>query len=143
MRNGRKQSSASTDSDSDSGDRAATPGASVAQARRQLVQWRDAIARQTVERPGRSLALAVGAGYLVGGGAFSRLTARVLGLGLRIGLRVAAVPIVTQGLILLGKSLFREGGFGDAQAVGDMPDIRAGNGKMQLRHTDPKETSSP
>lgn len=140
MRNGKKRTSGDGSGADES--RAAT-GDWEGGATQQLAQWRDSIARQTVERPARSLALALGAGYLVGGGIFSRLTARVLGLGLRIGLRVAVVPMVTQGLITLGKGLFRDGGFADAETVGDGPDIRAKNSKMQLRHTESKETSSP
>ncbi|HEX3901795.1 MAG TPA: hypothetical protein VH853_03030 [Polyangia bacterium] len=47
--------------------------------------------------------MAVGVGYLLGGGLFSRLTARILGAGIRIGLRTALLPVVTEGLLALGQ----------------------------------------
>jgi hypothetical protein len=45
----------------------------------------------------------VGVGYVLGGGLFSRLTARIVGTGLRIGLRTALLPFVTEGLLVLGQ----------------------------------------
>jgi hypothetical protein len=41
---------------------------------------------------------AVGMGFVLGGGLFTRLTARILGVGLRIVL-VAALPILQEGLV--------------------------------------------
>lgn len=110
--------------------------------RKRMGYWKDTIARETAERPGRSLALAVAAGYLVGGGVFSRLTARLVGLGLKIGLRMVAIPVVTQGLAMFGENLFRDGALDDVQNVGDVPDARP-EIKKQLRHTEPKETQTP
>lgn len=57
-------------------------------------------------RPLRTAALAVAAGYLLGGGLFSKLTARLVGTSLRVGLRVAFIPFVTQGLVAWGGELF-------------------------------------
>lgn len=37
---------------------------------------------------------AVGIGYVLGGGIFSRFTAKLLGTGLRLGVRLAAVPFI-------------------------------------------------
>jgi hypothetical protein len=71
--------------------------------RRRVESWADRLVRQTREHPGRSVALAVGVGYLLGGGLFSRLTARIVGTGIRIGLRAALVPFVTEGLFVLGQ----------------------------------------
>jgi hypothetical protein len=68
-----------------------------------LASWADKLTRQTREHPGRSVAMAVGVGYLLGGGLFSRLTARILGAGIRIGLRTALLPVVTEGLLALGQ----------------------------------------
>jgi hypothetical protein len=51
------------------------------------------------EHPGRSVAIAVGTGYVLGGGLFSALTARILGAGLRMGVRLALIPLVTEILI--------------------------------------------
>jgi len=47
--------------------------------------------------------MAVGVGYVLGGGLFSRLTARIVGTALRIGLRTAVLPFVTEGLLLLSQ----------------------------------------
>jgi len=57
--------------------------------------------------PYGTVAAAVGIGYVLGGGLFSPLTARILGLGLRIGLRLAAIPVLRDEL------------FGFAEALGD------------------------
>jgi hypothetical protein len=63
----------------------------------------DKLVRQTREHPGRAVAMAVGVGYVLGGGLFSRLTARIVGTGIRIGLRTALLPFVTESLIALGQ----------------------------------------
>jgi hypothetical protein len=48
-----------------------------------------------IERhPGKALVLALAAGYIVGGGLLTRLTARLLWAGVRIGGRMATVPFV-------------------------------------------------
>jgi len=49
-------------------------------------------------RPARSLALALGAGYLAGGGIGTILTARLLSVGARIALRLAIVPVLADGV---------------------------------------------
>jgi hypothetical protein len=58
--------------------------------------------------PYRMMALGVGVGYVLGGGIFSPLTARLVGFGLRLGLRLAAVPFIQQELMGL-VDLMREG----------------------------------
>jgi hypothetical protein len=56
--------------------------------------------RQRVEdEPVKTLAMAVGAGYILGGGLFTALTGRLLFGGLRIGLRLAALPLVRDELM--------------------------------------------
>jgi hypothetical protein len=75
----------------------------VSRAREQVESLADKLVRQTREHPGRSVAMAVGLGYVLGGGLFSRLTARLLGTGIRIGLRTALLPFVTEGLVVLGQ----------------------------------------
>jgi hypothetical protein len=72
-------------------------------ARGELGAWAERLARQTREHPGRSVAMALGVGYLLGGGLFSRLTARIVGTAIRIGLRTALLPFVTEGLLVLGQ----------------------------------------
>lgn len=76
---------------------------SGSETRRQVESLADQLVRQTREHPGRSVAMAVGVGYVLGGGLFSRLTARIVGTGLRIGLRTAILPFVTEGLLVLGQ----------------------------------------
>jgi hypothetical protein len=71
--------------------------------RKRALAWTDSLIQQTREHPGRSVAMAVGVGYVLGGGLFSRLTARLLGTGIRIGLRTAILPFVTEGLVALGQ----------------------------------------
>lgn len=58
--------------------------------------WRAGLRRQLATHPGRTVALAAGTGYLLGGGLFSRLTGKILGTGLRVALRLVAVPLVAE-----------------------------------------------
>ena len=71
-------------------------GRRASKTRRQAESLADKLVRQTREHPGRSVAMAVG-------GLFSRLTARIVGTGIRIGLRTALLPFVTEGLLVLGQ----------------------------------------
>jgi hypothetical protein len=95
---------------------------------------RDAIddIKETVDLQGRvdrhpygTLAAAVGIGYVLGGGLFSPLTARLLGLGLRMGLRMAAIPVLRDELFGFAEALGRGatggrgGGAADARATAD------------------------
>jgi hypothetical protein len=48
--------------------------------------------------PYGTLAAAVGIGYLLGGGLFTPLTGRIVGLGLRVGLRLAVWPMLKDQL---------------------------------------------
>jgi hypothetical protein len=59
--------------------------------------------RQTVDLPGRvdrhpygTLAAALGIGYVLGGGLFTALTGRIVGLGLRVGVRLALLPMLKE-----------------------------------------------
>jgi len=74
-----------------------------------------------VERhPYGMMLAAVGVGYLLGGGLFSRLTGGLL----RIGLRVAALPIVKEELMLMAKSALanaREQGNGPRTTPAEPP----------------------
>lgn len=60
---------------------------------------------ETRERPWRAVAVAAGAGYVLGGGLLSPLTARLLGLGLRVGLRASMVPLLSAGITQWASSL--------------------------------------
>ncbi len=66
--------------------------------RKRIDRWRDILSEQIDEHPGRTVAVALGTGYLLAGGLFSRLTARLMRLGMRIGFRVGGTPLVTQVL---------------------------------------------
>lgn len=75
---------------------------------------RDAVSnlRETLDIDGRvdrnpygMLAAALGVGYVLGGGIFSPLTARLVGLGLRMGLRLAAIPFIKEELLGLAESV--------------------------------------
>ena len=67
--------------------------------------WRDTLSQQMKEHPGRTVAAALGAGYVVGGGLFSRFTAHVVEIGMRIGLRVGLVPLVAKSVFALGQGV--------------------------------------
>ncbi len=49
--------------------------------------------------PYMMMAAAAGSGYVLGGGIFSTLTARFVGLGLRLGLRLVAIPFIQRELL--------------------------------------------
>ena len=75
---------------------------------------RDAVKdlKETLDVDGRvdrhpygTLAAALGIGYVLGGGLFSPLTARIVGLGLRLGLRMAAVPFLQRELMGIAAAL--------------------------------------
>jgi hypothetical protein len=64
------------------------------------------------------LAAAVGVGYVLGGGIFSPLTSRIVGLGLRMGLRLAALPFLERELLGLAESVGGGSGAESASAGG-------------------------
>jgi predicted lysophospholipase L1 biosynthesis ABC-type transport system permease subunit len=57
------------------------------------------VERRLERSPYGTVAAALGIGYVLGGGVFSPLTARALGLGLRLGLRLVVLPILTEQLV--------------------------------------------
>jgi hypothetical protein len=56
------------------------------------------------------IAAALGAGYVLGGGLFSPLTARLVGFGVRMGLRLAAIPFLENELRELTESVVNGSG---------------------------------
>jgi hypothetical protein len=56
------------------------------------------------KNPYGSLAAAVGIGYVLGGGIFTPLTARIVGVGLRLGMRLALLPLLKQELFELAET---------------------------------------
>jgi hypothetical protein len=55
--------------------------------------------------PYGTVAAALGIGYVLGGGIFTPLTARIVGLGLRIGVRLALLPMMKDQISELADSL--------------------------------------
>lgn len=107
--------------------------------------WRDTVVREAKERPARTAAIALGAGYLLGGGLFSGLTARLVGTAVRVSMRLALIPLVTQSLAsvsdgLLGGLGGLGGGSKSDDEAGDSPQGRSEtrNGR---RHSEHKETN--
>jgi hypothetical protein len=64
------------------------------------------------ERVGRhpygSVAAALGIGYVLGGGLFTPLTSRIVALGLRIGVRLAILPMLKDEISVLADALTGE-----------------------------------
>jgi hypothetical protein len=60
---------------------------------------------RVARNPYGMMAAAVGVGYVLGGGVFSPLTARLVGLGLKMGLRLAAIPFLENELRGLTESV--------------------------------------
>jgi len=63
------------------------------------------IERRVDQHPYGMVAAALGVGYVLGGGIFSPLTARIVGFGLRIGIRLAAIPFIKEELMGLAESV--------------------------------------
>jgi hypothetical protein len=59
---------------------------------------------------------ALGVGYVLGGGFFSPLTARIVGLGLKMGLRLAALPFLESELRGLAETVVNGEGEGEPEA---------------------------
>ena len=68
-------------------------------------RWRETLSEQINEHPGRTLAIALGTGYLLAGGLFTRFTARLVGLGMRLGLRVGRARLAIQSVVALREGL--------------------------------------
>lgn len=66
--------------------------------------------------PYTMMAAAAGSGYILGGGLFSPLTARIVDLGLRLGVRLAAIPFIQRELLDFTVSAC-DGGEGSASHV--------------------------
>ena len=75
--------------------------------------------RDALDIPGRvdrhpygTVAAAVGIGYVLGGGLFSPLTASIVRLGVRIGLKLAVLPLLKQEMAELVETLEDDEGKG-------------------------------
>jgi hypothetical protein len=81
----------------------------VEEAKRSLETAVDDVRERVEDQPVKTLALAVGAGYVIGGGLFTPLTGRLFYTGLRIALRLAALPLVREELMALVESITDRG----------------------------------
>ena len=81
----------------------------VEEAKRSIETAVDDVRDRVQEQPVKTLALALGAGYVVGGGLFTPLTGRLFYTGLRIALRLAALPLVREELMALVESISDRG----------------------------------
>jgi hypothetical protein len=70
------------------------------------------------------MAAALGVGYVLGGGFFSPLTARIFGIGLKLGIRMAAIPFLENEIRGFAEAVVA-GGDGDGDGEGSSP----GDGK--------------
>jgi hypothetical protein len=64
--------------------------------------------------PYGTVAAALGIGYVLGGGLFTPLTAGIVRLGMRIGLRLAVLPMLRQEIAQLVDTMESEDGSGEA-----------------------------
>ena len=70
--------------------------------------------------PYRTVAAALGIGYALGGGIFTPLTARLVRIGLRIGIRTALLPVLKAELSELAAAFVGEtGDIGDDNEQGE------------------------
>ena len=58
----------------------------------------DSLGERMKRNPIATMAGAVGVGYIVGGGFFSPLTRRVVGMGVRVGILLAAAAYLAEGV---------------------------------------------
>jgi hypothetical protein len=63
--------------------------------------------------PYGTVAAALGIGYVLGGGLFTPLTARIVRLGVRIGMRLAVLPLVRQEVAQLVDAIEDDKGTGE------------------------------
>jgi hypothetical protein len=73
---------------------------------------------RVARNPYGMMAAALGVGYVLGGGLFSPLTARLVGFGMRIGLRLAAIPFLENELRGLTESVINGAGEADESSEG-------------------------
>ena len=59
------------------------------------------VSRRVRQHPYATLAAAVGVGYVLGGGLFTRLTARLVRAGGRVGADLAAIPLLAKAVTSL------------------------------------------
>jgi hypothetical protein len=73
--------------------------AAIDEARQSITDFAEDLRTRVQDQPVKTLAMALGAGYILGGGLFSALTGRLVMGSLKIGLRLAALPVVREELL--------------------------------------------
>lgn len=77
--------------------------------------WLRTLNQEAVEHPFRTVGIAAGAGFVLGGGLFTPLSFRTLRSGIHLALRLAVLPALTRGLTLAGTRLIEDlEGYGSA-----------------------------
>lgn len=102
--------------------------------RERVGDWRDTLRRETEEHPARTTAIAIGAGYLLGGGLFSPLTGRLAAIATKMVFRLALVPFISHGLVALGETLVTGGSRQEDE------DEARSSARSHKNNTDQKET---
>ena len=77
-----------------------------------------AIEERVNRNPYGAVAAALGIGYVLGGGIFTPLTSRIVALGLRLGIRLAVLPMLKDEISVLADALGGEGGEGKGRRGG-------------------------
>jgi hypothetical protein len=77
-----------------------------------------AIEERVNRNPYGAVAAALGIGYVLGGGIFTPLTSRIVALGLRIGIRLAVLPMLKDEISVLADALGGEGEAGKGRRGG-------------------------
>jgi hypothetical protein len=73
---------------------------------------------RVARNPYGMMAAAIGVGYVLGGGLFSPLTARLVGFGMKMGLRLAAIPFLENELRGLTEAVVDAAGESDESSEG-------------------------
>ncbi len=84
---------------------------------------------RVARNPYGMMAAALGVGYLLGGGLFSPLTARLFGFGMRMGLRLAAIPFLENELRGLTESVMNGESDESGEGQGERKSHRRGTNK--------------
>jgi hypothetical protein len=119
MRSGEEQSSGEQDESKlvggrrrNGGKRGSEPARLMSafdEARRSVQSIAEDLRDRVEDQPLKTLAMALGAGYVLGGGLFTALTGRLLFGGIRIGVRLAALPLVREELLGMVESITERG----------------------------------
>ncbi|HTA19280.1 MAG TPA: hypothetical protein VK989_08305 [Polyangia bacterium] len=84
---------------------AATPSTEAAEAKAVIDETALEVRAFVEAHPIGAVATALGVGYVLGGGLFTRLTSKLVGLGLRLGVQFAVVPMLERELAGLAGNL--------------------------------------